>query len=312
MKWPESLQTATEQILQKSSPSVLKRASEALTQEYRQKHSSHSIFSDEARRLAYLAVRFPATYAAVTKVLSEIPEIPCKKILDLGAGPGTAAWAARELFPDIQETVLIEKSASAVSLGKELMGGSDFKARWICEDLETMTEFPSADLAILSYALGELKNPNALVEKLWQNPISYLAIIEPGTPLGYRNIVRARELLIHLGAYLLAPCPHRMACPLKTGDWCHFSVRLERTKLHRLLKEGSLGYEDEKFSYLIVSRQAQKIPGSRILRPPQKGSGHVRFSICNENGACADTVVSRKTKDFYRLARDAEWGDRWM
>jgi hypothetical protein len=80
--------------------------------------------------------------------------------------------------------------------------------------------------------------------------------VEPGTPKGYQNILKARELLIHHQAHIVAPCPGPVPCPFAgTTRWCHFGVRLPRPKWLRLLKEAELGYEDETFSFLMVSRQ---------------------------------------------------------
>ena len=314
MRLPEFLQEASDRIVERASPTLLRKATDFLSAEYRQTHSSDSIFPNEARRLAYLAARFPATFSAVSRVLREIQTIQCKKILDLGAGPGTATWAALGLLAGIEASVLIEKSPDAISLGKALVKDSPFEGRgeWICKDLESIEAFPSADLAILSYALGELNRPEIVIERLWKSPISLFVIVEPGTPFGYRNILMARERFLRLGGSLLAPCPHSKACPLKKDDWCHFSVRLERTRLHRLLKGASLGYEDEKFSYLIISRTPSGMSSSRILRHPLKGSGHVRLSLCTKEGERVETVATRKSKESYRLARDAEWGDSWV
>jgi ribosomal protein RSM22 (predicted rRNA methylase) len=319
MQIPSRLQESIDRIVQHAPPTALARARTAMTQKYREGEFSGSVFSDEGMRLAYLAARFPATYAATFKILREIkdriPAIHCKKVLDLGAGPGTAAWAALDVFPDVEEVSLVERNLGAIALGKELSKAlpAPRKEEWFCRDLESKQEIPFADLVLVSYALGELKNPEAVIERIWQGGPSYLVIVEPGTPRGYELILSLRDLLLKSGAHLIAPCPHALRCPLSGRDWCHFSVRVERTKLHRLLKQGALGYEDEKFSYLVVSRiQHSLAPYSRILRHPQKGSGHVRLSLCHADGQKKERVVSRKEKDVYRLARDAEWGDAWM
>ena len=50
---------------------------------------------------AYMAARMPACYAAVYKVLEEVsmrlPGFAPESMLDFGAGPGTAIWAAHEV-----------------------------------------------------------------------------------------------------------------------------------------------------------------------------------------------------------------------
>lgn len=299
------LQEKIDQILETTPPAILRKARESLSASYREKNSSLSIFSDHAKRLAYLATRFPATYAAVQEVCKRLP--PMNTLLDLGAGPATATLAILELFPNIRST-LVERSPEAIDLGKQLLDGH----QWICQDMKELKEFPKADLCILSYSLGEIKPLGTFLERLWKADIDTIAIIEPGTPAGYQTILEARDRLILLGGQIVAPCPQAKQCPLKGKDWCHFTTRLERTKLHRLLKEGSLGYEDEKFSYLIVSKTNTHPVGSRILRHPFKGSGFVRLNLCTDEGTNVEKIVSRKDKERYREARDAKWGDFWL
>jgi ribosomal protein RSM22 (predicted rRNA methylase) len=317
MLLPNFLQERIDQIFEKTPPTTLRLARSSLSSSYREKNSSRSIFADPATRLAYLATRFPATYAAAFFVLSEIlkrrPDIQIHTLLDLGSGPATATLAALHLFPQISKSFLVERSQEAIALGKQLFKESDLPLHeWICEDLKGMKEFPKADLAILSYSLGEIKSFATFINHLWQTDIDTIAIIEPGTPSGYQTILEARDIFLNHGAHILAPCPHAKPCPLKPSDWCHFSTRLERTKLHRLLKEGSLGFEDEKFSYLVVTKTKQDQPNfSRIIRHPFKGSGHVRLSLCTNEGNAEERTISRKDKSLYRLSRDAEWGDAW-
>jgi ribosomal protein RSM22 (predicted rRNA methylase) len=82
-----------------------------------------------------------------------------------------------------------------------------------------------------------------------------LVVIEPGTPRGAGAIRTIREELLAAGAHMLAPCPAAMPCPLAAPDWCHFAARVERSSLHRRIKEGALGYEDEKYSYVCATPQ---------------------------------------------------------
>jgi ribosomal protein RSM22 (predicted rRNA methylase) len=310
---PSSLQEKIDQILETASPAILRKAREHLSQTYREVNSSKPIFANEEMRLAYLGARFPATYAAshyvIWELLKQKPDFQCQTLLDLGSGPATATLAAMDLIPEIHKAILMEKSQDAIQLGKQLLTDLS-EIEWICKDLKSVESFPSADLAILSYSLGEIKPFASFIDRLWKADIDTLAIIEPGTPKGYQTILEARDLFLRLNAHIIAPCPHAKPCPLKGSNWCHFSTRLERTKLHRLLKEGTVGFEDEKFSYLIVSRDpSQKEKGDRILRHPFKGSGHVRLTLCTGDGMEVEKTISKKDKEIYRKARNAAWGD---
>ncbi len=286
-------------------PSSLKKASEYLSQTYAKGLGSSSIFDHDLGCLAYIAVRMPAIFEVVCKVLKELPVAP-KSWLDLGAGPGTASWAAMTLFPESSSFTLIEKEHKAIELGKKLFGD---RFSWIKGCLPIM-ELPIADCAIFSYSLGELRNPSTAIEHWFKAEIPYLVLIEPGTPKGFSVIRDARDQILSSGGHLIAPCPHALKCPLKANDWCHFSARVSRDPLHRYLKGGSLGYEDEKFSYLIASKHPIVKPAfSRILRRPEKHSGHVRLSLCKADGTSTDMAIGRSNKKLYKMAKDASWGD---
>lgn len=297
MQLPEELQTAIEQIFENVSPLGLRKARESLTREYRS--GGVSPFADESKRLAYLGARMPATYAAVHKVLKNVRL--SGTLLDLGAGPGTATWAALDLFPDLEKIILIEKSMEAIEFGKKL-AHSIPQAVWLQQNLTD--PIPRANAAILSYVLGELRESEKLVEKAFE-AVDTLILIEPGTPAAFQRMKRLRQLLIDKKAHIIAPCPHSYVCQ---NDWCHFSARVERSRFHRLLKEGSLGFEDEKFCYLIASKSPGSNFPSRIIRHPNKQSGYVRLALCTDEGTLVEKTVSRKDKELYRKARGSDWG----
>ena len=94
------------------------------------------------------------------------------------------------------------------------------------------------------------------------------------------------------------------------GDWCHFAQRLERTSLHRQIKSAAVGHEDEKFSYLVFSRTPHAAAKARIVRHPQKRTGHVQLILCTPQGL-RDQTISKSQKEEYRLGRKATWGDAW-
>ena len=94
------------------------------------------------------------------------------------------------------------------------------------------------------------------------------------------------------------------------GDWCHFDQRLERTSLHRQIKSGALGHEDEKFSYVVFSRKPFAAATARIVRHPRKHTGHIQLTLCTLQGLL-DRTIGKSQKEPYRLARKAAWGDPW-
>jgi len=96
---------------------------------------------------------------------------------------------------------------------------------------------------------------------------------------------------------------------MEGSDWCHFAVRIDRSALHRDLKGARLGYEDEKYSYLVASREHARTPVARLVRSPRLHKGHVRLVVCEAAGL-NERVVSRRDGELYRCARDARWGDR--
>src|SRR4051794_26699067 len=81
----------------------LAKASAELSEKYRQQSLKAAPFiTNDAHRLAYAAVRMPATFAASHAALMEVrclaPELQTESMLDLGAGTGAASWAAAEVF----------------------------------------------------------------------------------------------------------------------------------------------------------------------------------------------------------------------
>ena len=224
-------------------------------------------------------------------------------MLDVGAGPGVATWAALEQWPSLTEPTLVEVEPEMLAAGRELLP----EGRWIAGDLSSARG--PADLVLASYVLGELADTRLAALRLWEQAAGTVAFVEPGTPAGYRRVLDARAAVLAEGGHTVAPCPHDLPCPLPPGDWCHFAVRLPRSKLHRRAKGGELGWEDEKLSYTVLSREPVRPAAARIIRPPQVRSGHVHLVTSERDGAVRERTVSRKQGARYKEARGAAWGD---
>ena len=182
-----------------------------------------------------------------------------RTVLDLGAGPGTATWAAAAVFPSLVRAELVECEPGMAALGARLAKAGapllSADAVWTIADACQLTE-RKTDLVVGAYVLGELRAGHGAAGSramVGRRHSGELVIVEPGTPAGFERLRAARAVLISWGAHVTAPCPHEDPCPMEGSDWCHFAVRLERSSLHRELKGAKLGYEDEKYSYLAVS-----------------------------------------------------------
>jgi len=90
-------------------------------------------------------------------------------------------------------------------------------------------------------------------------------------------------------------------------DWCHFSQRLPRSRDHMLLKDASVPFEDERYSYLVVTRE-KVTSGARILSTPLEEKRGMTFKLCDERGLRAQFVATRD-KEEHRRVRKLGWGD---
>lgn len=288
-----SLDEKIAELCAEYSPKELQKAASDLTDRYHQKKSHQT----DLHRLAYLATRMPATYAVLSKVFAEI-DFP-ETVLDCGAGPGTSIWAL--LDKPIKKLTLLEKDFEFVKLGKKLAPEAPFEVTWGAKSFLNFTD--QAELILFSYSLNEI--PQEFLEKTMMNAIdqteNYLVIVEPGTPEGFERIRAARTLVLKAGLSLHAPCPHHHQCPMQGKDWCHFAARLSRSSLHRFLKRGALGHEDEKYAYLVASKAPHTPSGVRVLRHPLRKKGHTLATLCTAEGL-EQRVFKGKEK------KEVQWG----
>lgn len=277
-----------------------------------QKNPAHAAFRTQAERIAYAITRMPATYGVAREILTPLAELSIQSHLDLGSGPGTVLWAAKDIFPTIIQRTAYEQDDPMLALAQDLWQAQEMPVTWKHAAFQQVQHFEPHDLITLSYVLGELAEDlqQSVLTQAFHATQQALVLMEPGTPRGYETLMRARNQLIAANAFILAPCPHHHQCPLSAGDWCHFSKRIHRTALHRQLKGGDLPYEDEKYCYLVALKAPHPRPAGRLIKRPQGGKGHVILDICHENGL-KKVTVSKRHKDLYGRAKKAQWGDGW-
>lgn len=294
-----------------------------------------------------LPATYAACASALAELARLAPDLAPRTHLDLGSGPGTALHAAERVFGAMARRVAVEGSDAFRALAARLdaavdeASGDALPSRetrspplWHTADLSkpgallrALDAAPGAraasasfdprsaesgfDLVTLAYLTGELSATGraALVDDAWELARGALVLVEPGTTGGYARLMAARDRLIERGAHVLAPCPHAARCPLEPGDWCHFSVRVARSRVHRAVKTADLGWEDEKFAYLVVTREPAERASGRVLRRPTVGKAEALVAVCAADGSRAEIRVPRRDREGYRQAKKLRWGD---
>jgi SAM-dependent methyltransferase len=224
-----------------------------------------------AHLAAYLSYFFPASEAQVRRALAEVPPpaSPRWRVLDIGSGPGpaafaVAAWAASAVAR--VEVTALEASAAALETMKRLWepaaGGLTTRV-WTAG--AALPEGPF-DVVVLSHALNELfvGDPHRLDKrhKLMTElaarigPGGYLVLVEPALKRTGREMLVVRDRLLNAGMIARAPCLFQGACPAiaRPRDWCHADRPWVPPPLveHSAAAAG-LSRESLKYAYVILS-----------------------------------------------------------
>lgn len=317
MKIPDILENAIEEKLNHVKLTELKQYASQLSEKYMyQKRTGDTLLNAEIEALAYSIMRMPATYGAVYTALKHTLERMdgnIQSVVDIGAGTGAATWAISELL-DTKDIQCFEREQVMLELGKSFMSQNpNLKdVSWKYMDIVEDDLDVKADLVVTSYMLNEIKPEERenVINKLMKSSNHIILIIEPGTPAGFKNIREVQKIAIENGFHIIAPCTFQGVCPLPDEDWCHSIVRMERTKVHKLLKNADLPYEDEKFSYIAISKEKYDNSGIRILRHPMIEKGKITLKVCH-NGEIEDMIVTKKDKELFKVVKKKKCGD-WI
>ncbi|KAG2223733.1 hypothetical protein INT45_003457 [Circinella minor] len=313
----------------------------------------HTLAYGPRESIAYTAGVLPSTYAATLNVLAELSQrisnFSPKSILDFGTGPGTALWAAQEVYSDLKSYVGVDLSEDMLNIAERLQGNISPDAN--IEFKRYLTVVPNApkpDLVISAFTLGDLPSQalqQSIVDQLWEQTGDILVLIDRGTPIGFSNIARARQYILDQyknNVHVVAPCPHDKPCPLLYSPeakpdtlWCHYSQRVQRPPFLMKTKHSKFNSEDSKYAYVVLRRGPRPKTESshaavvddttvtiendfskiaytwpRLIQPPLKKHGHVVMDVCANQGEIQRMVIPKSQgKTPYRDARKAAWGD---
>jgi ribosomal protein RSM22 (predicted rRNA methylase) len=192
------LRAALEARLQGVSRNEAAERAAAISQTYRDGGNSGAI-RNESDALAYALARMPATYAAGIASLNALieahPDFAPNSLLDVGAGPGTATWAAAEMLPSLQSFTLLDANGALRQLALDLATESGRQIAYERGEARALlAKADAADLVVASYVIGEMDEAErtSLAALMWEKTRDTLLVVEPGTPAGYQRIITAQ------------------------------------------------------------------------------------------------------------------------
>ena len=312
MKIPFELEERIEKEVENIKLSDLKDVAKNLSNRYmNEKREGQSLINKRLEVLAYSIIRMPATFCAINKAIEETLKkynISIENALDIGSGTGAGEWAILNNI-DINKITCIEREEEMASLAQKLL--EEYKnINCKNQDIVKNRINEKADLVIVSYMINELQDEvkEDVIKNILESFNKIVIFIELGTPDGFSNIRKIQKIAINNNLNILAPCTSQNECKLPKDDWCHSIVRVERNKIHKFVKDADVPYEDEKFSYIAISKEKIDNSGARILRHPNISSGFIKVKLCN-NGIIEEKTFTKKDKDNFKKIKKLKCGD---
>jgi ribosomal protein RSM22 (predicted rRNA methylase) len=272
-----------------------------------------AIPQNAAGSLAYLAHFGPRAVVAVSHALSFV-DVPASCV-DVGAGSGASALA---LFAaGAKHVTLVEASGPALALAKRLLEGVG-DVRTSVARLEDAAADTHGELLLSAFTFGEL--PSSPVESFQAlrriaPKSTRTVLVDAGDHARARRIQELRDHLVHDDKLaILAPCPHRDACPalVRARDWCH--TRIDKALPERLARFArNVGRDDEKMaaSLLVCAHGARAAPadGIVVIGEPVVDKGRVRIPVCGPAGLRFVQALKRH-REMHDLLREMPRGTR--
>ena len=318
MNLPNEVWTVIEEKINSISSKELANKFRIISDRYMSKKVGESLINSDEEALAYAVSRMPATFCAINDAvrhsLEIISSINFESMLDVGSGTGSATLAVLNNC-SIKHIRCIEREKYMSNLAKSVLPSENVV--WYDEDvtkIDSKKDFKS-DLVISAYMINELSDNDLyeVVDFLWNNTKKVLIIVDPGTPDDYVRMMAVRKYLIEKGAKIIAPCLTNKPCKLDKNDWCAFTTRVERNKLQKLVKDADVPYEDEKYTYLVFSREDvldfDFQNRARVIREPQVTQNYIDLKVCKNDGAIVSKKITKSNKEQFKIAKKISNGD---
>lgn len=306
MQLPMNLQEKINSLYSRLPKKKLTETRAELTKKYKeQTGASKSLINSKEDSLVYSISRMPATFSVIFSLVENLLEqgylSDVKSVADIGSGTGAGYFALKEIFEDA-EFELFERDKFMIDTFKELAGENISVSKF---DLIKDNFDSNADLIMLSYVLSELTESDRLLalKKILPNTNGKLLLIDTGTPEVYKEYMKIKDFVQELGYSVVAPCLSKK-CTL-INDYCQFYARVERSALHKQIKDATLSYEDEKYFYLLIQKDDVKTNKSRVLRRPRFAPNMIEHTLCTAEGV-VKKVYTKKDKEQFKKAKKTD------
>lgn len=321
---PQPIEKTISTILQQQeTPEWIHRAINLHMRYTNGKTDNKKFVHDFVDALAYLGLRVPATYAQVFGALSSVHEmIPMWRptsLLDIGSGPGTAAWAVSSQWPELDKITCVDENRDFISLGKQIIKDSELiqHINWKNRDLRLGIDEDgnSYDLIIIANVLNEL-TPAAqenLIGQAFNLCKGLLIIIEPGTPRGSLIVSSVAQKLSKVGILL---APYIANTFVEDKDYyLHFPQRFIRPEFQRRIRQQmresskmASDWEESKYSYVAISKfPAKKNYWARIVGKTEIRKGFLEAPVITAENIIKIKVMKRD-KEAYTFTKRLKWG----
>jgi len=251
-----------------------------------------------------------------------------RSVLDLGAGPGPASFAALE--QGAERVTLMDTSEEALKAARRLMEslpGTKTELSALRRDFEEDDNLEGGpyDLIVACHSVNELWKGRADAmgrrRALLENAIARLSeggillVIEPSALVTCRPALALRDLLLEnaerRGLSCVAPCPGSFPCPIAAageGRGCHSTWPWQPSgPVAALAKAAGLDRDSAKATWFALRKgpaapaQPDSPPpvpatlaGRIISEPMLNKAGRVRYIVCTASGLA---TLSAKAAD---------------
>ncbi|OUR96759.1 hypothetical protein A9Q84_10485 [Halobacteriovorax marinus] len=205
--------------------------------------------SDREQVSAYTLFYLPTNIPKLKFVLDQLSpsllsDIQNSKILDLGTGPGTFAFAFDEFFEGEVDVTGVDTSGLMLEQANNIN-----EQIYKNERIKFLPEIPSSfknETLFLGHSMNEM-GVDKLISLVEKTQPRNLIIIEPGTSEVFIQVVKLRDRMRELGfncafpcANITSPCPAKLKRDEGIEDWCHQVLRMshddEVERLSQIIK----------------------------------------------------------------------------